>query len=113
MCGITEILNKPAFLDEAQPDPPRPAENDIPSPGRRAENPHEICMVQLKSLIKPTKKHDRNHTSRPDENDTPSSNLLVVVLLLLLVVVLLASREWKAGSAGNKRKCESESGPTR
>ena len=59
------------------------------------ENPIQICAVPLKSLINPTKKHDRNHPGRPDENDTPSSNLLVVLL------VLLASRDWKAGSAGN------------
>ena len=49
------------------------------------------------------KKYDRNHPGRPDENDTPSSNLLVLVLLVLLVLVL-ASREWKAGSAGNNGK---------
>ena len=35
---------------------------------------------------------------RPAENDTPRPNLLVLVVVLVL---LLASRERKAGSAGN------------
>ena len=61
-------------------------------------NPNEIYGRTLNSLINATKKHDKNNPGRPEENDTPSPNLLVV----LVVVLVLASREWKAGSVGNK-----------
>ena len=37
----------------------------------------------MNSLKNATKKHDRNHPGRPDENDTPSPNLLVVLALVL------------------------------
>ena len=46
----------------------------------------------MKSLIKQTKKHDKNHPGRPDENDTPSSNLLVLCWWWCVGVAKMESR---------------------